>query len=119
MKLITVLLTFIFTFKTFAGYECDFSLKHADIPDAIVASKIIEASDDEMKSGFSEELFLEYQMSALSMNVFISGWPGEEEVSASVLRDNKEISEKVSVRGDGQSDLWFDMYQLSVSCSLA
>lgn len=116
--------------NAFAGYQCELNLSDSEDPETIVASKIIEASGKEMGSRNVENFFTEFKMGeesiGLKANIFMSGWAGEEEVSVSFSRRVKvandselnKISEKISLRGSAESELWFDHYKLDISCSL-
>lgn len=130
MKKILALILCVSWMHAFAGYQCEMNLSHSEDPDTIVASKIVEASSKEMGTRNIEKFFTEFKMgediTSLKANIFISGWAGEEEVSVSFSRREKaankselnKISEKISLRGSTESELWFDHYKLDISCSL-
>lgn len=116
--------------KAFAGYHCELKLAHSEDFHKTIATKVIKASDTDMKSLSVKDLFIEHKdkkrKTSLSLNAFISGWSGEEEVAFAVFRRKKKkddvemvlISEKVSLRGNDRDTLWFDSYKLEIDCSL-
>lgn len=130
MKNVLALLLCLSWINAFAGYQCEMNLSDSEDPDTIVASRTVGASEKEMGTRNIEEFFTEFKMGeesiALKANIFMSGWAGEEEVSVSFSRRVKvandselnKISEKLSLRGSVESELWFDHYKLDISCSL-
>lgn len=115
-----VLLIALFSFNTFAGYQCNLSLSENDQIEEVIASKTVFASEKDLRS----EIFEDFSK-GLVLKVFIDGWAGEEEMSAAIYSKHAAsgklelISEKVSLRGNDKETLWFDSFKLNVSCSLA
>ncbi len=116
--------------KAFAGYECDFRISHSeDLRTTIGTGKLVASSED-MKSASIKKLVIESKTKkrtiSVSINAFISGWVGEEELSFAVFRREEKksgvklelIGEKQSLRGNQEETFWFDSYKLDVSCSL-
>lgn len=112
-----ILLTFI-SLSVHAAYDCEVFLTHPE-DDLVIASRSIHASEKDMKSALLTDFFLDHDMNALDLKIFISGWSGEEEISATVLKQSQEISEKLSLRGEEEGSIWFDSYKLKITCSLA
>lgn len=116
--------------KAFAGYECDLKIAHTeDLRTKIGEGKIV-ATNEEMKSATLKTIVIESQTKkktiSVSINAFISGWVGEEELTFAVFRREEKksgvklelIGEKQSLRGNQEETFWFDSYKLDVSCSL-
>lgn len=116
--------------KAFAGYQCELKLAHSEDLYKTIATKVIKAKDADMKSFSVKDLFIEQKDKkktiSLSINAFMSGWSGEEEMVLAVFRRKEKksdvnlvlISEKVSLRGNDQDTLWFDSYKLDIDCSI-
>jgi hypothetical protein len=117
MKQFFFLLLTIISLNVHASYECEILLSHTE-DDLVMASRTIHASEKDMKSALLEDFFLDHDMTSLDLKIFMSGWRGEEEISATVLKQSQGISEKLSVRGEDEGSIWFDTYKLKITCSL-
>ena len=130
MSKLFLLVTCFFCMNAFAGYQCDLSLADSEDLTSILATRKIEASDKELGTKNIEKFLTEFKMgkdtTSLRANVFISGWPGEEEISVSFTRreviaektELTKISDKVSLRGSAENSMWFENYKFEISCSL-
>ena len=118
MRSFFFLLLALVSLNVHASYDCEIFLTHSE-DDLVMASRRIHASEKDMKSAVLEDFFLDHDMNTLDLKIFISGWIGEEEISATVLKQSEEISEKLSVRGEEENSVWFDSYKLKITCSLA
>lgn len=119
------LLFFVLSFNAFAGYQCELALSEGDQINKTLAVKTVIASEKDLKSEIIDNFHTITGEHTLVLKVFIDGWSGEEEMSATVFSKAKgaeklePVSEKVSLRGDDKETLWFDSYKLKVTCSLA
>ena len=124
MKYLALLILTI-SLNAFAGYQCELALSEGDQINKTVATKTVVASEKDLKSEIIDNFHTLSGDRTLVLKVFIDGWNGEEEMSATVFskaKDGKKlepVSEKVSLRGDDKEILWFDAYKLKVTCSLA
>lgn len=113
------------SFNVYAGYQCELALSEDDQINKTIASKTVIASEKDLKSEIIDNFYSVTDGRTLVLKVFIDGWNGEEEMSATVFTKTKSgeklepLSEKVSLRGDDKETLWFDSYKLKVTCSLA
>lgn len=119
------LLFLVLSFNAFAGYQCELALSEGDKIDKTVATKTVIASEKDLRSEIIDNFYTLTGDRTLVLKIFIDGWSGEEEMSATVFRKIKAgeklepVSERVSLRGNDKETLWFDAYKLKVTCSLA
>lgn len=130
MSKIFFLVTCLFCMNAFAGYQCELRLTDNEDLTTILASRKIDASNNELGTKNIENFLTEFQMgedsTTLKANVFISGWPGEEEISVSFSRKENyaekteltKISDKVSLRGSAENSILFENYKLEINCLL-
>ncbi len=113
------------SFNALAGYQCELALSEGDQINKTIATKTVVASAKDLKSEIIDNFYTVTGDRTLVLKVFIDGWNGEEEMSATVFSKTATaeklvpIGERVSLRGDDKEIVWFDSYKLKVTCSLA
>lgn len=127
MKLL-ILLTTIISFSASASYECSFRISNEDDFDVVETEKVFLIGDDEFTSKSVELLVLndsEEKRETLALDALFVGWPGEEQISFSVVRktegeENSEeiLSPRISQTGDGEQSVWAESHKVSFDCSV-
>ena len=123
-----ITLTFMFSFSAFASYECSFRISNEDDFSIVETEKIFLIDEDEFSSKSIELLSLEANEEGnrtLTLDALFIGWPGEEQISFTVVRktegsENSEeiLSPRISQTGNGEQSVWAESHKIDFDCSV-
>lgn len=127
MKLL-ILITALFSFSALASFECTFRTSNEDNFDIVESEKVFLIDEEEFSSKSVELLVLseeEDKKETLILDALFVGWPGEEQVSFSVLRkmegtENFEeaLSPRITQTGNGEQSVWAESHKIDFDCNV-